>query len=90
MTGEPPDPGRMTILLRAAHDGDREAMADLRRRAGTKLVAHGPKLSLADMAIAPFVRQFANVDRAWFDGQPWPHLTGWLERFGSVSTRSRR
>ena len=41
----------------------------------------GAKASLADMAIAPFVRQFANVDRAWFDGEPWPHLISWLEAF---------
>lgn len=41
----------------------------------------GAEPSLADMAIVPFVRQFANVDRAWFDGQPWPHLLAWLEGF---------
>ncbi len=41
----------------------------------------GKHLSLADMAIAPFVRQFANVDRQWFDAQHWPHLLAWLERF---------
>jgi glutathione S-transferase len=41
----------------------------------------GAEISLADMAIAPFVRQFANVDRAWFDGRDWPHLIGWLEAF---------
>ena len=37
--------------------------------------------SLADMAIAPFVRQFANIDKAWFADQPWPHLQDWLSRF---------
>lgn len=36
---------------------------------------------LADMAILPFVRQFANTDRAWFDSQDWPHLLAWLNRF---------
>lgn len=41
----------------------------------------GEQLCLADMAIVPFVRQFANVDRAWFDAQPWPHLIAWLEAF---------
>ncbi len=29
-------------------------------------------------ALFPFVRQFANHDRDWFDGQPWPHLLTWL------------
>ena len=37
--------------------------------------------SLADMAVAPFVRQFAFADREWFDGEPWPKLRGWLDEF---------
>ena len=41
----------------------------------------GTKPSFADMAIITFVRQFAFVDKAWFDEQPWPNLSNWLERF---------
>ena len=41
----------------------------------------GERKSLADVAIAPFVRQFANVDRGWFDSQPWPKLRNWLDVF---------
>jgi len=41
----------------------------------------GSRSSLADMAIAPFVRQFANTDEAWFASQPWPRLIRWLEQF---------
>ncbi len=41
----------------------------------------GQRRTLADMAIAPFIRQFAHTDRAWFDGQPLPHLQQWLEAF---------
>ncbi|MEM5492441.1 glutathione S-transferase [Hoeflea sp. AS16] len=37
--------------------------------------------TLADFAILPFVRQFAFIDKHWFDTQPWPSLQGWLERF---------
>ncbi|WP_460949043.1 glutathione S-transferase [Pseudomonas marginalis] len=37
--------------------------------------------SLADMALAPFVRQFAHVDRDWFAAAPYPRLQQWLERF---------
>jgi UPF0176 protein len=33
--------------------------------------------SLADFAILPFVRQFAGVDEAWFDGAPLVHLRAW-------------
>ena len=43
------------------------------------LMGEGP--SLADMAIAPFVRQFAHTDPAWFAQQAWPALQEWLARF---------
>ena len=39
------------------------------------------RYSIADAAIAPFVRQFAFIDKAWFDDQPWPKLHRWLSRF---------
>ncbi|MBC7984330.1 MAG: glutathione S-transferase [Candidatus Obscuribacterales bacterium] len=38
----------------------------------------GSRAALADMAIAPFVRQFAHVDSDWFAAQPWLNLYGWL------------
>ena len=41
----------------------------------------GDTLSLADIALAPFVRQFAHVDRDWFEQAPYPRLNAWLERF---------
>ena len=41
----------------------------------------GPKRTLADIAILPFVRQFANTDRAWFDTQGLGPLTAWLDAF---------
>ncbi|MGY2293329.1 glutathione S-transferase [Pseudomonas sp. SDO528_S397] len=37
--------------------------------------------SLADMALAPFVRQFAHVDRAWFAGTPYRRVQAWLQDF---------
>ena len=37
--------------------------------------------TLADFAILPFVRQFALIDKSWFDNQDWPDLQGWLEAF---------
>jgi len=40
----------------------------------------GDRLSLADMAIAPFVRQFAHSDQTWFSQQPWLQLQTWLDR----------
>ena len=38
-------------------------------------------LTLADAALAPFVRQFAHVDRVWFAGTSYKRLQGWLQRF---------
>lgn len=41
----------------------------------------GAQSSLADMAILPFVRQYANTDKTWFYAQPWPELVRWLDQF---------
>ena len=38
----------------------------------------GDRIALADVAIVPFVRQFANTDRAWFDGVAFDFLHEWL------------
>ncbi|MEZ5708627.1 MAG: glutathione S-transferase [Blastomonas sp.] len=40
----------------------------------------GSGRGLADMAIMPFVRQFAHVDREWFSALPVPALRTWLDR----------
>ncbi|MBW8183846.1 glutathione S-transferase [Shewanella nanhaiensis] len=34
--------------------------------------------SIADHAIYPFVRQFAHVDKTWFEQAPYPNLQKWL------------
>lgn len=36
---------------------------------------------LADIAIFPFVRQFAHVDKNWFDQTPYRHIQVWLNYF---------
>lgn len=41
----------------------------------------GARLSLADVAIFPFIRQFAMVDKVWFDASPYPRLQRWLQYF---------
>ncbi|WP_420861958.1 glutathione S-transferase [Algirhabdus cladophorae] len=53
---------------------------------GTKAYLFGQSPSMADMGILPFVRQFANTDRIWFDAQPWPNVIRWLDAF-LVSSR---
>ena len=39
------------------------------------------QLSFADVAIFPFVRQFAFVNKTWFDRAPYPKLQIWLQGF---------
>lgn len=69
-----------------------EWLADLEERLGRNVVSSkatatalspcgglaGSRATLADAAIMPFVRQFAQVDRGWFDAQPWPRVHAWL------------
>ena len=38
----------------------------------------GAQRGFADIAIFPFIRQFAHHDRAWFDALDLPHVQGWL------------
>lgn len=38
----------------------------------------GDRRGLADIALFAFVRQFAEVDRVWFDAQPLPEVQRWL------------
>lgn len=51
------------------------------------------KLSLVDVAVFPFIRQCAFVDKHWFDHAPYPKLQLWLDsmlnskRFNSVMTK---
>lgn len=40
------------------------------------LSANSP--SLSDIALLPFIRQFAYVDIKWFEHAPWPKLRTWL------------
>jgi glutathione S-transferase len=37
--------------------------------------------TLADVALMPFIRQFAHVDREWFAQTPYVRLKAWLQRF---------
>ncbi|MFC1589460.1 glutathione S-transferase [Pseudomonadota bacterium] len=39
------------------------------------------RLSIADIGIFPFIRQFAMVDKDWFDQAPYPKLQQWLNGF---------
>jgi len=84
---------------RAAHRHRDDAVARMLSPLNDRLVKRRYLLrnspSLADMAIVPFVRQFAAVDAAWFDSLPLTPLQAWLKHitgsrlFVSVMGRHR-
>ena len=45
----------------------------------------GATMSIADLAILPFVRQFAHIDQVWFYDQDWINLIKWLDSFKQSS-----
>lgn len=65
------------------------------RRLETQLAIHDGQglvsagTSLADMAIFPFVRQFAGADAAWFEKSNYPLLRQWLHSHISAPYFSR-
>jgi len=50
----------------------------LNTRLGITKYLFGDRIALADMAIVPFIRQFAHADQDWFNQQPWTQLQNWL------------
>ena len=56
-------------------------IAELEQRLIASQYLLGSRLSAADMAIVPFIRQFAFVDKAWFDDAPYPKVQAWLAEF---------
>jgi glutathione S-transferase len=67
--------GADPLVSRAAACQD---LALLEETLTRKTYLAGDHVSLADMAIVPFVRQFSRVDSAWFASQPWTALQRWL------------
>jgi len=53
----------------------------LNEKLSTKKYLFGHRVALADMAIAPFIRQFAHTDQGWFNAQSWVYLQAWLSGF---------
>jgi glutathione S-transferase len=60
----------------------RDAALDILRKLDERLSRSaylcGDTRGFVDIAIFPFIRQFANANRDWFDAQPLPHLQTWL------------
>jgi len=51
----------------------------------TRLTQHdylfSTRESLADIALLPFIRQFARIERQWYLQSPYPKLQKWLNRY---------
>lgn len=59
------------------------AALEIRLRQHANLLGDAPRL--ADVAIFPFVRQFAGVDPAWWETASYPALRAWLTGWTSSS-----
>jgi len=52
---------------------------DLNDRLTQQIFLNGNHITVADIAIFPFIRQCAHVDKDWFNALPLPYLQRWLE-----------
>ena len=75
-------PERYPSKTQLQHRADGEVfLQKLERLLQENLYLFSPTMSLADIAIFPFIRQFAAVDAAWIDSAPYPKLQLWLKSF---------
>ena len=58
-----------------------EFVADLESRLSGQVYLFGSRPTFADVAIFPFIRQFAGADRGYWQGAPFPHVRRWLEQW---------
>lgn len=56
-------------------------LSQLEQRLAVTRYLLSDRMRFADVAIFPFVRQFAFVDKPWFDRAPYPGLQAWLQSF---------
>lgn len=56
-------------------------LRELEHRLQNNAYLSGTGFSIADAAIAPFIRQYVAVDKTWFDAADYPLLRQWLQGF---------
>lgn len=71
-------PGRFGDSSAGARELGAQFLLKLEARLTGSGQLFGARAALADAAVMPFVRQFAMVEPAWFESQPWPLLRTWL------------
>lgn len=64
-------------------------LADLESRLYQHQYLMSDKPSLVDLALMPFIRQFARVERQWYLQSPYPKLRQWLNQYLQSRARSR-
>lgn len=63
----------------SARDKGHKVLTDLNIRISDKGYLNGDRLTFSDIAIFPFIRQFAHVDTNWFGSLDLKPLQNWLE-----------
>lgn len=58
-------------------------LAQLEARLNNTQYLFAPHVTLADIAIFPFIRQFAAVDTAWFEASTYRNVCVWLKALSS-------
>lgn len=56
-------------------------LRNLDLRLGDSRYLLGNRISLADIAVFPFIRQFSKIDLSWFQSTPYDALKTWLCEF---------
>jgi glutathione S-transferase len=62
-------------------DQAEEFLRQLESLLGKSRYLLGNEISMVDISIMPFIRQFAFVDRRWFDQSQYKKLQAWLDHF---------
>lgn len=58
-----------------------EFLAELEERLTETKYLSADNITISDIAVLPFIRQFAHVDKDWFDNSPYPKLQQWLDEW---------
>lgn len=67
--------------IEACRTACQQYMDKLEQRLTTHTFLMSDKESLADIALMPFIRQFARVERQWYLQSPYPRVRQWLNHY---------
>lgn len=62
-------------------EGERLLLAPMEATLARQAFLAGARPGLSDVALFPFVRQWAAVDATAFAASPWPHVQRWLQHW---------